>query len=236
MGFLDVLFGRHNTAAGSRDQRPPPLPAQVRMGALPPPVPDVPPDAPSGDEQALARYRYLLRTAPPEAIERVHAESFARLTPQQRAHVLLQISAAVPPTERGALADGRTDPQALARVATRAEMREPGFLERTLGGAGGMGAGAMIGTSLLGSFLASMAGSMLAQQLLSGFHGSGDGGWGGEHGVSGESARTDDQEASGEDDGEELEEDPDYDPGNLGDAGDLGDDFSGGDFGGDIDV
>ena len=39
-------------------------------------------DQPAGstaDEQAIARYRYLLRTAPPEAIEQAHAEAFARL-------------------------------------------------------------------------------------------------------------------------------------------------------------
>ena len=35
----------------------------------------------STDEQAIARYRYLLRTAPPEAIEQAHAEAFAQLTP-----------------------------------------------------------------------------------------------------------------------------------------------------------
>ncbi len=32
------------------------------------------------DEQAIERYRYLLRTAPPEAIEEAHAEAFAQLT------------------------------------------------------------------------------------------------------------------------------------------------------------
>ena len=29
------------------------------------------------DEQALARYRYMLATAPPEEIERAHEEAFA---------------------------------------------------------------------------------------------------------------------------------------------------------------
>ncbi len=35
----------------------------------------------SADEQALARYRYMLQTAPPETIEQAHAEAFAKLTP-----------------------------------------------------------------------------------------------------------------------------------------------------------
>ena len=30
---------------------------------------------PSGDEQALARYRYMLKTAPPETIEQAHVEA-----------------------------------------------------------------------------------------------------------------------------------------------------------------
>jgi hypothetical protein len=34
----------------------------------------------SADEQAVERYRYLLRTAPPETIEEAHAEAFAKLT------------------------------------------------------------------------------------------------------------------------------------------------------------
>ena len=36
------------------------------------------------DVQALARYRYMLASAPPEDIERAHEEAFARLTPDQR--------------------------------------------------------------------------------------------------------------------------------------------------------
>jgi hypothetical protein len=36
-----------------------------------------------GDKQALERYRYMLRTAPPDAIERAHEEAFAELTPDQ---------------------------------------------------------------------------------------------------------------------------------------------------------
>src|SRR3712207_7066023 len=42
----------------------------------------------STDEQAVERYRYLLRTAPPGAIEQAHAEAFAQLTPAQRRLVL----------------------------------------------------------------------------------------------------------------------------------------------------
>src|SRR5690349_19695971 len=121
MGFFDRLFGRG----------PDPAPEQPTRRL----------DQPGGqltDEQAIARYRYLLQTAPPEAIEQAHAEAFAQLTPEQRRMVLQQLSAVVPEQERRAATD---DPQTLARMATRAELRQPGTLERTFGGMGGGGIG-----------------------------------------------------------------------------------------------
>src|ERR671916_421873 len=98
----------------------------------------------SSDEQAVERYRYLLRTAPPETIEEAHAEAFAQLTPEQRRLVLQELTQDLPERERAAgYAD---DPRSLARMATRAEMRQPGTLERTFGGmnAPGMGMGGLL--------------------------------------------------------------------------------------------
>ncbi len=46
------------------------------------------PDQATTDAQALERYRYMLATAPPEDIERAHAEAFAKLTPDQRRQAL----------------------------------------------------------------------------------------------------------------------------------------------------
>jgi hypothetical protein len=121
------------------------------------------------DEQAIARYRYLLRTAPPETIEAAHADAFARLTPDQRAKVLQQLAAAIPEAERAAVGD---DPASLARAATRAELRQPGTMERAWSGVStgpGFGAPGM-GGLFAGSFLSSMAGtvlgSMIAQHFL----------------------------------------------------------------------
>src|SRR4029453_1152860 len=91
-------------------------------------APGMPGPGPQGDDaRAIARYRYLLRTAPPEELERVHAEAFARLSPEQRSQVLAELSRDLPPGER-VPAD---DPASLARTATRAEMRQPGYLEQT---------------------------------------------------------------------------------------------------------
>src|SRR5512144_2472271 len=101
--------------------------------------------APSDDEQAIARYRYLLRTAPPEAIEQAHAEAFARLTPEQRRKLLEQLREANSENASGS-APVMSDPQALARYATRTEIRQPGTLERTFGALpapGGLGFGGM---------------------------------------------------------------------------------------------
>ena len=54
----------------------------IQVNTLRPPRPVPSPDA---DAVAVERYRYLLRTAPPEDLERAHVEAFERLTPEQRA-------------------------------------------------------------------------------------------------------------------------------------------------------
>jgi hypothetical protein len=110
------------------------------------------------DQQAIERYRYMLRTAPPDHIERAHAEAFARLTPDQRLTVLRELSQQVPPSE----VPSTDDPDAMARMATRAELRDPGTMERTFSrvsagpGLGGMFlstlAGAFVGTAIAGAF------------------------------------------------------------------------------------
>src|SRR4051794_16171874 len=238
MGLLDRLFGR-------RDSRPydPAYPQPPRPGGRG--------NQPLSDEQALARYRYLLRTAPPEQIEQAHAEAFAQLTPDQRQQLLAQLAAAVPAGERP-----RTDdPQTLARVATRAEVRQPGFLERTLGGSrpgygpgpgygrgygpgpgygpgypggygyGGPGIGSMIGGSMLGTIGGLVIGSAVADALFD--TGLGDGGLFG--------GGDEEAYAEGYQDGAMSDGDGgDYgDGGGYGDGGDYGD-AGGGDFGGDF--
>jgi hypothetical protein len=131
--------------------------------------------ASSADEQAIARYRYMLRTAPPETIEQAHAEAFAQLTPEQRRRVLAELVSDMSAGERMAAARAGDDPRLLAQLATRAEIRNPGVLERAFGGVGGFGANTFgqpgVGGLFAGSFLSSMAGtvlgSMIAQQFFS---------------------------------------------------------------------
>src|SRR3954452_4108532 len=116
MGLLDRLFGRRRPAYEY---------GREHGYDTPPP----PPASRSDDERAIERYRYLLRTAPPDKIEEAHAEAFTQLTPEQRRQVLEQLATS---GERPSSADPRT----LARAAPRAELRQPGFLERAFGGYG----------------------------------------------------------------------------------------------------
>jgi hypothetical protein len=144
MGFLDRLLGRRS-GPESRPRQDASASSRAVPGEL-------------TDEQALERYRYLVRTAPPDAIEQAHEEAFAKLTPEQRRLALRDLSAAVPEHER----TGGDDPRSLARMATRAETNRPGTVERAFGGGGGM-----LGGTLLGSFAAAFAGSLVAQSLFS---------------------------------------------------------------------
>lgn len=124
----------------------------------------------SEDDQAVARYRYMLRTASPEAIEQTHAEAFAKLTPEQRRRVLNELSAELPEAERNTVLRAGETPTALARAATRAELRQPGTLERTFGRIGG---GPGLGGMMAGTFLSTMAGAVIGTALAQHFLGAG---------------------------------------------------------------
>ena len=126
MGFFDRLFGRRDEPEQQQPQRDDRYGEQRNQGSYGSSRPEQ-----LTDQQAVDRYRYMLRTAPPETIEAAHAEAFAQLSPEQRQMVLQQISQNLPEHERAAGAQYGDDPRSLARVATRAEMRQPGTLERT---------------------------------------------------------------------------------------------------------
>lgn len=149
MGLLDRLFGTGSPPARRAEPAPPP----------------------DSDAQAIERYRYMVRTAPPEVLEQAHAEAFAKLTPEQRRQVLSGLAQAAPAGEAASIAATPVDDtQAMARAATRAEIRQPGLMERTLGGGGGGFAG-----SLLSSFAMGFVGSMVANSFLSSMGAFGDG-------------------------------------------------------------
>jgi hypothetical protein len=197
------------------------------------------------DEQAIARYRYMLQTAPPETIEEAHREAFEKLTPEQRQMLLQQLSTQVPASERAAYGQNADDPRSLARLATRAEMRQPGTLERTYNSMPMMG-GMSMGGLMAGSFFSTVAGvfvgSMIANQFF-GDHGYNDGyaeGYNEGH----EAGEADAGADGGYDQGAEADYAAQdmgggYDTGSDGGVssgdwggGDFGGDFGGGDFGG----
>ena len=203
MGFLDRILGTEQPAA-------PPQPAPTAQA----------PQARSADEQALERYRYMLKTAPPETIEQAHAEAFAQLTPEQRRQVLAGLAAAAPPQEQAAAsATSPDDPAAMGRLATRTEMRQPGFMERNFGGDGGG-----FGGSLLGTFAMSFLGTMVAQSFFSSM-----GGWGHQghdQGGDGDGSSGDGDHAAGAEQASNDAADP---------GGDMGDGMDA-DLGGDMDL
>lgn len=193
MGIMDWLFGQQ---APSEQQRRAAIPRER-----------------SADEVAIERYRYLLRTAPPEAIEQAHAEAFARLTPEQRAVVFAELSEGAPTGEQPR-SDGS---RALAQAATRRELQAPGTLERSFSGQRGAGPsfGSMMGSSMLGTIAGVVIGSAIAQAFIPD--------------SVGESASADGGDG-GADAGADSGADAGASDGGFGDFG--GGDFGGGDFGG----
>lgn len=117
---------------------------------------------PTPDEYAVDRYRYLLRTAPPERVEAVHAEAFAKLTPEQRRILHEQLTAAVM-TEDRPIDD---EPATLARSATRAELRQPGTMEHVLASPA---AGSAFGGGFGGSMFGTIAGYVVASSIMHAF-------------------------------------------------------------------
>jgi hypothetical protein len=176
----------------------------------------------SPDEQAVERYRYLLRTAPPETIEDAHAEAFARLTPEQRRMVLQELDSTLTPAERAAGTAYDEDPRSLARLATRAEMRQPGTLERTWSG---MPAGMGMGGLMMGNFMSTIAGVMVGSMIADAFLG--DAGYDAGAAASADTSADTFDAGSGDFGG------GDSGVGDSGAFGDIGGDFGGfGDFGG----
>ena len=193
MGLFDRLFGDEQQA----QQQPPRSPRNQ-------------------DDIEIERYRYLLRTAPPGTIEQVHAEAFAKLTPEQRQRVYQELSNNAPAGE----APTSDEPQALAQAATRSELRQPGTLERSFAGPS---FGSMLGASLLGTVAGYVVGSALVSAFMPADGGANEAG-----GDSGSDANAD----SGSDGSADSGADAGGADAGGADAGGWGGDVGGGDFGG----
>ncbi|WP_294179639.1 hypothetical protein [uncultured Schumannella sp.] len=142
MGLFERLFGSDEQSAGSG--------ISSRRST------------PSADERAIERYRYLVRTAPPETIEQVHVEAFGKLTDEQRAVIYEELSRGAGTGERPL----SSEPATLARAATRAEMRSPGSLERTLTAPR---SGSSFAANVTSALLGTVAGYVIGSALVSAF-------------------------------------------------------------------
>jgi len=201
VGFFDRIFG-----ADDNTQQP----ARTTGNTAPR----------SDDEIAVERYRYLLRTAPPETIEQVHTEAFAKLTPEQRDLLFRELSANAAEGDKPA----SNEPRALAVSATRSELRNPGTMERSMGGGGGIGFGGMLASSLLGTVAGFVIGSALVSAFMPDAGATDASADGAESGDAGGNASGD----TGGDTGGDVGGDA------GGDFGGGFGDFGGGDFGGDF--
>ncbi|MDQ0577163.1 hypothetical protein [Agromyces albus] len=125
MRMIDRIFGR-----------------KVELESEPVPV-----GVPIADARAVDRYQRMLRTAPPEVIERAHVEAFERLTPAQLDLLFERL------TKDAEQADERPAdalPASLARSVERAERRRPGAIARSVEAVEpGVGASAWLGASIL---------------------------------------------------------------------------------------
>ncbi len=198
MRFIDRLLGRHESDRDGESaqqqwqqqpqQQQPPLSyqqtQQTQPAAVEHPRYDIQArDRNFTDEQAIERYKYMLRTAPPETIEQAHEEAFAKLTPEQRQMVLHDLIQSAPQHEQPALSTAQDDPHTLAQLATRAEVRQPGTLVsifdgRMPGGYSGYGYDGQgyggyggMGGSLLSSIAGACIGTMIADQFFQSFGG-----------------------------------------------------------------
>ncbi|PKQ32433.1 MAG: hypothetical protein CVT62_05340 [Actinobacteria bacterium HGW-Actinobacteria-2] len=116
----------------------------------------------AANSSAVERYRYLLRTAAPEEVERAHAEAFAALDANERREVLQALA-------QSGETPADDSPSALARSATRLEMRQPGAIE-------GMFGSGTTGRTVLTSLAAGFVGSAVFDLLFDrpgGLHGLG---------------------------------------------------------------
>jgi len=220
MGFFDRLFGRRDEPQEQPQQR---YGQYGNQGSGGPGNYGNRQPGQMTDQQAVDRYRYMLRTAPPETIEEAHAQAFAQLTPEQRSMVLQELTQTMPANERAAGVQSGDDPRSLARMATRAEMRQPGTLERTFSTMPGVSMGGL----MAGSFLSSMAGVFLGTMIAQSFFDGGGYNEGYNEGHEAGVAEGDQGQDAGADNADYGG--GDYGAGDYG-GGDFGGDFGGGDF------
>lgn len=232
MGFLDKIFGRTSTSRANQPTSYGPQSYDARSGqpygtGAPGPQDGIGHTGATEDERAIARYRYLLRTAPPEKLEEVHAHAFGQLSPAQRQQVLGRLRDDLPEGE----APHSDEPREMARAATRAELMRPGYMYSAFGP---MSMGGMMMGSLFSTIAGVVIGSAIADALFDGYDSSPEAAEAGEYDASADPGADAGSDASS-DAGSNAGTDAGSDAGSDAGGGDFGTgDFGGGDFGGDF--
>jgi len=98
------------------------------------------------DDEAYSRYQQVAPQLPPDIYEQSAADSFSRLTPQQRrqlgqylARRAPQYGVSFPDVNMDGQDDRLQDPRFLGQMAGRLHQQQPGLLGQVLGAGGGGG-------------------------------------------------------------------------------------------------
>ena len=166
--WRSMVCGAAGALTGDAQRRPEPSrtpPPAPSAAASPTSAPRTPTASDAADRAAIARYDYLMQTADPHQIERIHQDAFAKLTPAQRTQVEARMRAELPMHEQPVSGS----PRDLARAAARSEAMHPGRMRGLLARGGGAtaiaGAGAAAG-GLLGVVAGGAVVSAVASPLL----------------------------------------------------------------------
>jgi hypothetical protein len=160
MSFLENLFG-----TGQRQQEYRDFADRYQQGK---------PWEGYSDQEAMDRYREVAPHLPSDVYEDSAAEAFARLSPEERQEFARylrerarQQRVSLPDLDQDGQDDRYQDPRELARVTSRLQQQQPGFLEGLLGGGRGEGIRNALDNPLAKAALAGIA-AMAAQRIMGG--------------------------------------------------------------------
>ncbi|HYJ49456.1 MAG TPA: cation-transporting ATPase [Microbacterium sp.] len=169
--WRSMVRGAAGVLTGDAPRRPEPSmtppPAPTAAASTTSTVPRTPTAADAADRAAIARYDYLMQTADPHQIERIHQDAFAKLTPAQRTQVEVRMRAELPTYEQPVSAS----PRDLARATARSEAMQPGRMRGLLARGGssaalagaGVAAGGLLGLVAGGAVVSAVASPLLDQ-------------------------------------------------------------------------
>ncbi len=116
-------------------------------------------------ERTLQRYRFIVRTAPPDEMEEAYVAAFTAIPGEQRVRLPGELAQMLPEEERASIYLNQHDPQTLARIAIAAEQHHAGSIERVLRAVDG-GLRGLASSTLLNTFATAFVDSRTAQRFF----------------------------------------------------------------------